>query len=117
MKKMGMKTSTALPELAAVMKMAKPPPTMKGRPRIRKSTLCHVFKRYSCRVVLTCCMKFIVISVPAFVSHQPLTGEGLTTTVAADAGRGYKPTGRSNTLNSSADSWEGAQSLPHWRRS
>jgi hypothetical protein len=28
-------------------------------------------------------MKFIVISVPAFVSHEPLMGEGLTTTVAA----------------------------------
>ena len=36
---------------------------------------------------------------------------------AAATGRGYKPVVYSNTLDSSADSWEGAQSLPHWRRS
>jgi hypothetical protein len=62
-------------------------------------------------------MKFIVISVPAFVSHETFMGEGVMAIFAAAKGRGYKPTGRSNTLDSSADSREGAQSLPPWRKS
>jgi hypothetical protein len=62
-------------------------------------------------------MKSIVISVPAFVSHKTFIGEGFMVIFAAATGRGYKPVVYSNTLDSSADSREGAQSLPPWRRS